>query len=145
MLKRPRREGLNHSGHDTNDKRLVGQAISGRIRRRAPVLTRQPVSDPAEPRLSWRGCVYPGQHEAIVDADLWSLVQEKLAANGFAHSLAATATVPSLLSGLIFDGDGQRMTLADANKNGMGAGAASTLAATAHRSLDVTWTECGPV
>jgi site-specific DNA recombinase len=68
--------------------------------------------------VAHKGNVYPGQHEAIVDADLWSLAQEKLAANRNAHSLAATAKVPSLLSGLIFDADGQRMTPTHANKKG---------------------------
>jgi len=65
-----------------------------------------------------KGNVYPGQHDAIVDSDLWSVVQDKLAANRKARELAVGAKAPSLLSGLIFDGDGNRMTPTHANKSG---------------------------
>jgi DNA invertase Pin-like site-specific DNA recombinase len=65
-----------------------------------------------------KGNVYPGQHEAIVDGDLWSVVQEKLAANRNARTLAVGAKAPSLLAGLIFDSDGNRMTPTHANKRG---------------------------
>ena len=60
--------------------------------------------------IGHQGKVYPGQHEAIVDAELWQHVQEKLAGNRKARALGATAEEPSLLAGLIVDGDGQRMT-----------------------------------
>jgi site-specific DNA recombinase len=74
-------------------------------------------------RLYWgevahKGNVFPGQHEAIVDADLWQIVQDKLAANRRARSVALGAEAPSLLSGLIFDSDGNRMTPTHANKRG---------------------------
>ncbi len=62
--------------------------------------------------------VYPGQHEAIVDTELWQVVQETLAANRQARSLAVGAEAPSLLAGLIVDGDGNRMTPTHANKRG---------------------------
>jgi DNA invertase Pin-like site-specific DNA recombinase len=65
-----------------------------------------------------KGNVYPGQHEAIVDTDLWSVVQVKLAANRKAREFAVGAKAPSLLSGLIFDSDGNRMTPTHANKSG---------------------------
>jgi DNA invertase Pin-like site-specific DNA recombinase len=65
-----------------------------------------------------KGNVYSGQQEAIVDGDLWSVVQEKLAANRKARTLAIGAKAPSLLSGLIFDRDGNRMTPTHANKRG---------------------------
>ena len=68
--------------------------------------------------VAHKGNVYPGQHEAIVDAGLWQIVQDKLAANRRARSLAVGAEAPSLLSGLIFDGDGNRMTPTHANKRG---------------------------
>ena len=65
-----------------------------------------------------KGNIYPGQHEAIIDPDLWSVVQDKLAANRKIRELAVGAKAPSLLSGLIFDGDGNRMTPTHANKSG---------------------------
>jgi DNA invertase Pin-like site-specific DNA recombinase len=68
--------------------------------------------------VAHKGNVYPGQHEAIVGADLWQIVQNKLATNRRARSLGLGAEAPSLLSGLIFDGDGKRMTPTHANKRG---------------------------
>ena len=59
---------------------------------------------------------YPGQHEAIVDPDLWRIVQDRLAANRRARSLAVGAEAPSLLAGLIFDSGGDRMTPTHAAK-----------------------------
>ncbi len=60
-------------------------------------------------RSSHQDAIYPGQHEAIVDAELWQIVQDKLAANRRERSLAAGAEEPSLLAGLIFDSDGDRL------------------------------------
>jgi DNA invertase Pin-like site-specific DNA recombinase len=68
--------------------------------------------------IGHQGKVYPGQHDAIVDAELWQLVQERLAGNRQVRSLGETANEPSLLAGLIVDGDGQRMTPTHAVKKG---------------------------
>ena len=68
--------------------------------------------------IGHQGKVYPGQHEAIIDAELWQLVQDKLAGNRQARALGETAEVPSLLAGLIVYGDGQRMTPTHAVKKG---------------------------
>lgn len=68
--------------------------------------------------IGHQGKVYPGQHEAIVDAELWQLVHEKLAGNRQARALGATSEQPSLLAGLIVDSDGQRMTPTHAVKKG---------------------------
>ena len=65
-----------------------------------------------------KGNVYPGQHEAIVEPEVWTLVQEKLASSRRDRKLAIGAEAPSLLSGLIFDSDGNRMTPTHANKRG---------------------------
>lgn len=54
--------------------------------------------------------IYPGQHEAIIDAELWQVVQEKLAENRQARTLGVMAEERSLLAGLIVDAHGQRMT-----------------------------------
>ena len=50
--------------------------------------------------------IYPGQHDAIIDADLWQIVQDKLATHRQERSLAVGAQAPSLLAGLIVDRDG---------------------------------------
>jgi len=68
--------------------------------------------------IAFKGKTYPGQHDAIVDAELWQIVQEKLAANRLARSLSVGAEAPSLLCCLIFDGDGSRMTPTHAKKGG---------------------------
>jgi site-specific DNA recombinase len=61
---------------------------------------------------------YPCQHEAIIDPELWQIVQDKLAANRQARSLAIGAKAPSLLAGLIVDADGNPMTPTHAVKKG---------------------------
>jgi site-specific DNA recombinase len=68
--------------------------------------------------VAHKGQIYPGQHEAIIDPELWQIVQEKLAANRRERSLAVGAEAPSLLAGLVFDSDGNRMTPTHAVKKG---------------------------
>ena len=62
--------------------------------------------------------VYPGQHDAIIDLELWQIVQDQLAASRRERSLAAGAEHSSLLAGLIFDSDGDGMTPTHAVKKG---------------------------
>jgi len=69
-------------------------------------------------QIGHKGKVYTGQHEAVIDTELWQLVQAKLAANRQVRALGATAEEPSLLAGLIVDGYGQRMTPTHAIKKG---------------------------
>ena len=61
---------------------------------------------------------YPGEHQAIVDPELWQAAQAKLAANAVERSSGERAKNPSLLAGLLFDADGNRMTPTHAVKNG---------------------------
>ncbi|WP_084679058.1 recombinase family protein [Methylocystis sp. ATCC 49242] len=68
--------------------------------------------------VAHRGNVYPGQHEAIVDEELWQVVQDRLAANRRARSLGIGADEPSLLTGLIFDADNNRLSPSHAVKKG---------------------------
>ena len=65
-----------------------------------------------------KGKVYPGQHEAIVDAELWQTVQDKLAVNRRERTIGTGVENPSLLAGLITDADGHRLTPTHANKRG---------------------------
>ncbi len=66
--------------------------------------------------ITHQGVPFPGQHEAILDPELWQIVQDKLAANRHERALGVGAEVPSLLSGLIFDAEGDRMTPTHATK-----------------------------
>jgi len=54
--------------------------------------------------------IYPGQHAAIIAPGLWQAVQDRLAAGRRERSMAVGAEAPSLLSGLIFDSDGARLS-----------------------------------
>lgn len=69
-------------------------------------------------QVAHKGNVYDGQHKAIIDAELWDLVQAKLTSNRRERELAVGAEAPSMLSGLIYDSDGNRMTPTHANKRG---------------------------
>ena len=56
-----------------------------------------------------KGQCYPGEHAAIVDAPLWDEVQAALAANRVERATGARAKAPSLLTGMVFDEEGQRL------------------------------------
>ena len=62
---------------------------------------------------------YPGEHEPIIDEKLWDAVQTKLAANAVERATGEKRLSPSLLAGLLYDGEGHRMTPSHAVKNGM--------------------------
>lgn len=68
--------------------------------------------------IAHQGNVYAGQHEAVVDPDLWQLVQGKLADNRRERSLGVGADESSMLAGLIVDASGSRMTPTHASKRG---------------------------
>ena len=61
---------------------------------------------------------YPGDHQAIIDQDLWEQVQTRLASNRVEGQFGKSANEPSLLAGLIFDDQGIRMTPSHAVKKG---------------------------
>jgi DNA invertase Pin-like site-specific DNA recombinase len=61
---------------------------------------------------------YPGEHVPIIDEAPWDKVQVKLAANAVERRSGATMKNASLLAGLLFDGEGQRMTPTHAIKKG---------------------------
>jgi DNA invertase Pin-like site-specific DNA recombinase len=68
-------------------------------------------------QIAHKGNVHEGDHEAIVEEPLWDLVQATLKENRQDHS-ASRARSTSLLAGIIFDGDGARLTPTHAKKNG---------------------------
>src|SRR6516162_1356225 len=61
---------------------------------------------------------YLGEHEPIIDQPLWDAVQTQLAGNAAQHNDCGRTRQPSLLAGLLFDGDGNRMTPSHAVKKG---------------------------
>ena len=65
-----------------------------------------------------KGESFPGEHEAIVSQELWTEVQEKLAANAADRTSGGRAKSPSLLAGLIYDARGRKMSPSHASKQG---------------------------
>jgi site-specific DNA recombinase len=57
-----------------------------------------------------KGNAYPGEHSAIVDKQLWDAVQAVLAENRVARATGANTKQPSLLTGMVFDDAGERLT-----------------------------------
>ena len=68
--------------------------------------------------ISHKGNTYPGEHPAIVDKSLWDDVQAVLAANRVERTTGARASHPSLLTGMVFDETGERLTPTHAVKKG---------------------------
>jgi site-specific DNA recombinase len=65
-----------------------------------------------------KGQSHPGEHTPIIDQPMWDTVQEQLAANTAARNSGTRTRQPSLLAGMLFDGDGNRMTPSHAVKQG---------------------------
>ena len=65
-----------------------------------------------------KGQSHPGEHTPIIDQPMWDPVQEQLAANTAARNSGARTRQPSLLAGMLFDDDGNRMTPSHAVKQG---------------------------
>ena len=61
---------------------------------------------------------YVGEHEAIIDRETWDAVREQLRRNAVVRHHASNAKAPSLLAGLLFDEDGNRMAPSHASKAG---------------------------
>ena len=61
---------------------------------------------------------YAGEHEPIVDQPLWDAVQAQLAGNDAEPRNCGKTRQPSLLAGMLFDRDGNRMTPSHAGRKG---------------------------
>lgn len=91
-----------------------------RINRHGRVYGRQPISRGAlyailKNRLYigevvHKDNVYPGQHAAIIDIDIFEAVQHRIDLGRTEQRLGSRAESPSLLAGLLWDGLGRRMT-----------------------------------
>src|ERR1019366_2503702 len=68
--------------------------------------------------ISHKGHSFPGEHLAIVDKPLWDEVQAVLAANRVERATGARGKHPSLLTGMVFDEAGERLTPTYAVKKG---------------------------
>lgn len=68
-------------------------------------------------RVPHRGESYEGNHPAIIDQQTWDAVQHRLEENRQGHRSQKNAVNPSLLTGLVFDTDGNRFTTSHSTKN----------------------------
>jgi site-specific DNA recombinase len=66
----------------------------------------------------YRGEVHAGEHDAILDRDLFHAVQAKIAANAVARKIRLRGS-PSILAGRIYDDRGNRMSPTHSNKLGV--------------------------
>ena len=66
-----------------------------------------------------KGTTYQGLHRPIIDREAWNRVQEQLAKNRVDHRKQVRARVPSLLTGLVFDEAGERLTPSHSNRGGL--------------------------
>jgi site-specific DNA recombinase len=66
-----------------------------------------------------KGQSHPGEHKPIIDQPLWDAVQAQLVSNAAERSSGARTRQPSLLAGILFDRDGNRMTPSHAAKKGV--------------------------
>jgi site-specific DNA recombinase len=65
-----------------------------------------------------KGQFHPGEHTPIIDQPLWDAVQAQLDSNAAERNSGTRNHQPSLLAGMLFDGDGNRMTPSHALKMG---------------------------
>jgi len=69
-------------------------------------------------QIAHKGQLYPGQHPALIDAETWNAVQDQLAGHATRHRAKTDAVEPSLLTGMLTDGQGNRFTPSHAVKSG---------------------------
>jgi site-specific DNA recombinase len=69
-------------------------------------------------QIAHKGQLYPGQHPALIDAGTWTAVQDQLAAKVRRHRSKVDAAEPSLLTGMLTDGQGNRFTPSHAVRSG---------------------------
>jgi DNA invertase Pin-like site-specific DNA recombinase len=66
--------------------------------------------------IDHKGVIYPGLHEGIMPRELWDAVQAMLSANLQGKRSGSYTRSPSLLAGLIVDGDGRPLASTHASK-----------------------------
>ena len=60
--------------------------------------------------IAHRKQTYPGLHAAIIGRDVWDAIQTMLADNSVGRNRSENIKQPSLLTGLIFDETGDRLS-----------------------------------
>ena len=68
--------------------------------------------------ITHQGKSYPGEHKGIIDHETFEKVATRLSLNRVRRKYGEHAVQASLLAGIIWDGEGRRMTPDHASKNG---------------------------
>jgi hypothetical protein len=68
--------------------------------------------------IAHRDVTYAGQHDAIIEREVFNAVRRRLDDNAARRRSATNAKAPSLLTGLIYDETGDRLCPTHANKKG---------------------------
>ena len=72
-------------------------------------------------QIRHKGICHPGQHEAIIDQELWERVQQHMASNSNSNSnrMRSRKTESCALANKLFDVSGERLVPSHANKKGI--------------------------
>ena len=68
--------------------------------------------------IKHKGEIHAGEHQPIIDQALWDRAQAQMASNVAIRRSGKSSKDPSLLAGLLYDGEGNRMTPSHAAKSG---------------------------
>ena len=69
-------------------------------------------------QIQHKGICHPGQHEPILDQELWDRVQQQMASNRIGTQTRVRKTEPCPLTNKLFDASGERLVPVHALKNG---------------------------
>ncbi len=69
-------------------------------------------------QIRHKGQVYPGNHPPIIEINVWQQVQAQMEANRQGHKTWRTTQSRYLLTGIVFDAEGNRFTGSHSRKNG---------------------------
>lgn len=70
-------------------------------------------------KVRHNGKIFNGAHKPIIDMDTWEKVQKKIEENRVNRKIGKNFSYPSLLTGLLYTSDGERMTPSHCSKRGV--------------------------
>jgi site-specific DNA recombinase len=111
-------EDLDRRGIRTKQRRGINGQVMGGIRFGVGALAYLLKNRFYIGEIVYRGETHFGEHEPILDRDLFAAVQTKLAASAVARQLRLKGS-PAILAGRIFDDRGNRMSPTHSNKLGL--------------------------
>jgi site-specific DNA recombinase len=111
-------EDLDRRGIQTKSNGLTNGSVRGGIRFGVGSLAHLLKNRFYIGEVVYRGATHRGEHEPILDRELFEAVQAKLAANTVTRQVRLKGS-PAILTGRIFDDRGNRMSPSHSNKHGV--------------------------